>query len=75
MTGTGATDKEPHSRQQPLRVIIEIRIDRSARKRKTERERATEDVASRRKKYGERCGALWLVLLLYARGRELVCTG
>lgn len=33
------TDKELHSRQQPLRVIIEIRIGRSARERRRRKER------------------------------------
>lgn len=51
-TGTGApVDKELHSRQQPLRVIIEIRIGRSPFYRETERE-GDEERAGRKKGVG-----------------------
>lgn len=43
-------------------------VRRAGRRRK--KRGPAEDAASERKKHGERRGALWLVLLLYARGRE-----
>lgn len=45
-------DKELHSRQQPLRVIIEIRIGRSSFYRETERERGMRREPDRKKEVG-----------------------